>query len=47
MEDGEEREEDDRDPKKKGGMYNVLKLPNNRKQLVIISLTVMGASDVH
>lgn len=34
-------------PKKKGGMYNVLKLPNNRKQLVIISLTVMGASDVH
>jgi hypothetical protein len=32
---------------KKGGMYNVLKLPNNREQLVIISLTVMGASDVH
>jgi hypothetical protein len=24
-----------------------LKLPNNRKQLVIISRTVMGASDVH
>jgi hypothetical protein len=34
-------------PQKKGGMYNVLKLPNNRKQLVIISLAVMGASDVH